>query len=87
MEAALLAHLSSEEAFPCKDKSARVLPILADHLKLTLREEDPQAWSAVEAVFKRAHRWAVGHVDGVVILVVGVGVAGGGGGGGGVFCC
>ncbi|CAN0062116.1 unnamed protein product, partial [Laminaria digitata] len=59
VEAALLAYLCSEESFPCKDKSGRVLPILADHLKLTLREEDPRTWSAVEAVFKRAHPWAV----------------------------
>lgn len=92
VEAALLAHLSSEESFPCKDKSARVLPMLADHLNLTLREEDPQTWSAVEAVFKRAHPWAVSHVD-VFILVVdvgcviavavgGVGVGGSGGRGG-----
>ena len=93
VEAALLAHLSSEESFPCKDKSARVLPMLADHLNLTLREEDPKTWSAVEAVFRRAHPWAVSHGDvfflvgaGCVIDVAvcgGVGVSGGGVGGGG----
>lgn len=62
VEAALLVRLSSEESFPCKDNAACVLPILAEHLNLTLQKEDPQTWNAVTTVFKRAHPWAVGDV-------------------------
>lgn len=35
---------------------------MEEHLGLTLREEDPHTWSVVEAIFKRAHPWAVGYV-------------------------
>lgn len=59
-EAALLTRISSDFSFPSGD-SAVILPLLAEHLKLKLSEEDPKAWGAVEAVFKRAHPWAVSH--------------------------
>lgn len=36
-----------------------VLPLLAEHLQLTLGVEDPQAWETVSSLFKRAQPWAV----------------------------
>lgn len=59
-EAALLTCLTSELSFPCRASPGAVLPLLTEHLELTLPEEHPQAWSTVETLFRRAQPWAVG---------------------------
>lgn len=58
-EAALLKRLSADFAFPCRDDPSLVLPLLTEHLQLTLSEENPQAWEAVSSFFKWAQPWAV----------------------------
>ncbi|CAM9905957.1 unnamed protein product [Pylaiella littoralis] len=59
-EAALLARISSDYSFPRGDNSATaILPLLAEHLDLDLAKDDPIAREAIEAVFRRAHPWAV----------------------------
>lgn len=58
-EVALLNRLSEDFSFPCRDDPSLVLPVLTEHLKLTLSKENPRAWEAVSSFFKRAQPWAV----------------------------